>query len=548
MSYQSPGPLHSARPGQAANANAPLIVLFERDDTVAVPLLSQLRVVGYDVRGARTPVELFDHMQKHVVTLVLVDLGSAAASRREFWVALDAQRRGRAIQVLTFRFMGDQSNFEPDMDLTAGALADVDVRGPHELQVIIEAVCQRVPVSGGGMPSPASMSPFEMGGAMSANPFGGNGASLSGPASPEGPLAPLGSGRALGALVGGTPGWAAGSNPLGGPGFQIPPVMPQIAPSGPDQQSPFAAPAHSNPFATNSGDVSPFDAPMAKNPFETAGPPSESTAHIALAGSNAPVNGNGFHSHTSSANSARPDAFSAYEQFLGVFGGSVPGHVSGMNGQNGHSAPGSRDAISDAWVPPGSDDPVNFREAANPINMGGNGKPVATAWSPADHVGYQDTAVEFPVYDTATPRAKPIGSDDPELHDATAPISIQLPNVSLVAESASDRALGTVLIEGALLTQKKLEALRGIQSMLSSVEMDFKLGELALLFKFLSPDQLLAALLVSRGLVSPQQIAALGRIKQEMSSSGMDYDLETLLIMFHILPAEELKALREEIS
>ena len=84
--------------------------------------------------------------------------------------------------------------------------------------------------------------------------------------------------------------------------------------------------------------------------------------------------------------------------------------------------------------------------------------------------------------------------------------------------------------------------------MLSSVEMDFKLGELALLFKFLSPDQLLAALLVSRGLVSPQQIAALGRIKQEMSSSGMDYDLETLLIMFHILPAEELKALREEIS
>jgi hypothetical protein len=80
------------------------------------------------------------------------------------------------------------------------------------------------------------------------------------------------------------------------------------------------------------------------------------------------------------------------------------------------------------------------------------------------------------------------------------------------------------------------------------VDMDFRLGELALLFKFLSPDQLLAALLVSRGLVSPQQIAALGRIKQELGGSGMGYDLETLLLMFHILPAEELRALRSELS
>jgi hypothetical protein len=78
--------------------------------------------------------------------------------------------------------------------------------------------------------------------------------------------------------------------------------------------------------------------------------------------------------------------------------------------------------------------------------------------------------------------------------------------------------------------------------------MEFKLGELALLFKFLSPDQLLAALLVSRGLVSPQQIAGLGRVKQELAASGMDYDLEALLGMFHILPADQLNQLRAELA
>jgi hypothetical protein len=108
--------------------------------------------------------------------------------------------------------------------------------------------------------------------------------------------------------------------------------------------------------------------------------------------------------------------------------------------------------------------------------------------------------------------------------------------------------LGTVLVDGALLTENKLEVLKGIQQMLSSVDMSFKLGELALLFKFLSPDQLLAALLVSRGLVSPQQIAGLGRVKQELAGSGMDYDLEALLSMFHILPPEQLHRLRAELA
>jgi len=116
------------------------------------------------------------------------------------------------------------------------------------------------------------------------------------------------------------------------------------------------------------------------------------------------------------------------------------------------------------------------------------------------------------------------------------------------APTPTETALGSVLVEGALLTPNKLETLRGIQTMLASVNMPRKLGELAVMFKFLSPDQLLAALLVSRGLVSPQQIASLGRVKQEMAANGLENDLETLLVHFNILPADQLRTLRQELA
>jgi hypothetical protein len=112
----------------------------------------------------------------------------------------------------------------------------------------------------------------------------------------------------------------------------------------------------------------------------------------------------------------------------------------------------------------------------------------------------------------------------------------------------AEESLGSVLVEGAMLSEQKLEALRGVQNMLSNVDIDFKLGELALLFKFLSPDQLLAALLVSRGLVTPAQIANLGRTKQDLAGSGMEYTLADLLVMFDILPEEQVLQMRKEID
>src|SRR5258708_19052938 len=138
-------------------ASAPVVVLYERDDAIAVPLLWQIRLAGFDVRAARTPVELFDILGKHLVSLVLVDLGNATAGRREFWVALDAQRRGRALQVMTFRYTPPGSFIDPDFDPGGRVVADIEVRGTQEFQLIVDGLRQRIPAHGMADPAAGSM-------------------------------------------------------------------------------------------------------------------------------------------------------------------------------------------------------------------------------------------------------------------------------------------------------------------------------------------------------------------------------------------------------
>ncbi|MGO8949923.1 MAG: hypothetical protein ACLQUY_20160, partial [Ktedonobacterales bacterium] len=197
----------------AQSSTTPLVVLFERDDAIAVPMLSQLRIAGYDVRGARTPVELFDITSKQLVALILVDLGSATAGRREFWVALDTQRRGRPIQVMTFRYTAADALYDTDVDPAVRAVADVEVHGAHQFQLIIEAVRQRVPLNSLKLlPSPG-FDPV-------LNPDGMR------PTLQPGVIPPIGA--ALG----------------------IPSPFMSRPPGGaaPDSSSPFAHPASSNPF------------------------------------------------------------------------------------------------------------------------------------------------------------------------------------------------------------------------------------------------------------------------------------------------------------
>jgi hypothetical protein len=116
----------------------------------------------------------------------------------------------------------------------------------------------------------------------------------------------------------------------------------------------------------------------------------------------------------------------------------------------------------------------------------------------------------------------------------------------VVAPGQIERSLGNVLVEGQLVSPQRLEVAQGIQRLLRGVDIDYRLGEVLLLFKFLTHDQLLAAVLVSRGLVTPAQVASIGRIKQELHAIGMEYDLENLLILFRLLTSEQLREIRSE--
>jgi hypothetical protein len=113
-----------------------------------------------------------------------------------------------------------------------------------------------------------------------------------------------------------------------------------------------------------------------------------------------------------------------------------------------------------------------------------------------------------------------------------------------VLNGRATRSLGSVLLEGHLVPESRLEVAQNVQRMLRGVDLNYQLGEILLMFKLLTPDQLLAASLVSYGMITTTQISALGRIRQELHSIGLEYDLENLVIMFRILTPEQLREVR----
>src|SRR5579859_1915510 len=605
---QIPG---AARESEGISTTTPLVMLFERDDAIAVPLLSQLRLANYDVRSSRTPVELFDILSKNLVALVLVDLGNATASRREFWVALDAQRKGRAIQVMTFRYIQPSDFFDSDFDAGPRALADVEVHGAHEFQLLVEGVRQRIPLGGSGNTPFDVSGPFAPGmnvgmgaggnmypggiapigaalgvpspfmqvhpGAQPAypgayDPYGAASAASAPTGRPMPPVYPYGqpaaypSGQAASFTSPPTHAWpfpppvvSSGFPSTPQPGFGSSPF--EMSPfSASDPNSPFAHPGDINPFAQEAQE-SQFAQPYSANPFATdvrdsAGLP-ETANPFAAADANS--RGPSAISPMGASNPGSSDPW--WANMSGAAGGGAMGFGPGAGdyaagfavaepaarpfpGMHGFSARNGN-AISDVWTPP--DEDFDQQTGVVPEISFAPAHPAPTssssfesAWSaPTEHRA-AEPGLRFPGGERAT--------DLDMLSDDTAPFPVPSRLPAVRRSTPTEAALGNVLVEGALLSPQRLEALRGIQQMLSGVEMNFKLGELALLFKFLSPDQLLAALLVSRGLVSPGQIAGLGRVKQELGATGMDYDLETLLGMFHILPADQLHELRAELA
>jgi hypothetical protein len=520
-------------------STTPLVVLFERDDAIAVPMLSQLRIAGYDVRAARTPVELFDITSKQPVALILIDLGSATAGRREFWVALDTQRRGRSIQAMTFRYSGPETLFDTDFEPSARAIADVEVHGTHEFQLILEGVRQRVPLGGlqppanAQIPLLAGLDPFQPGDVqvgLQAGAIPPIGAALGIP-SPFMQAQPGMLGSA------GTSPFAhpASSNPFietGDLGFDSNPPSPfsspssRSAPAGGGSDSPFAQPYASNPFGSGeTGSSLPTELPL---------PTEALTSHTF----NYQMDTN---PSIGSLEERAARLSQAYAAEFGLTGAmptaAVPAKVLAPGVfNNGHNVStwDPRDFF-DSWTPPGAtevDSVLSSTDTASTLSHPAARRLVREddqemAFTPTEYA----PALPLPTVVTESVR-KPAGSPGFEPRRA----------------SPAEESLGSVLVEGALLSEQKLEALRGVQEMLSNVQIDFKLGELALLFKFLSPDQLLAALLVSRGLVTPAQIANLGRTKQDLATSGMEYTLADLLVMFDILPEEQVLQIRKEIA
>src|SRR5260370_1504055 len=115
--------------GMNVSNGGPHVLLFERDLQLTALLTSEFQLAGYECHAARTAVEVFDAMARNPVQMVLVDLAQAAAGRREFWVQLDAQRKGRGIQVLTYRCTNLAVYGPEDPDERGRADADIQLNG-----------------------------------------------------------------------------------------------------------------------------------------------------------------------------------------------------------------------------------------------------------------------------------------------------------------------------------------------------------------------------------------------------------------------------------
>jgi hypothetical protein len=142
----------------------PHILLFERDQQFVALLTSELQLAGYECHAARTAVEVFDAIARYPVRLVLVNLAQAAAARREFWVALDTQRRGRGVQVLTFHCTNlagyGPSSDDPD-ERSNSVVADMEVDGMLGIMNMVNTIRSRIAISNPGTMSrlPANANP-----------------------------------------------------------------------------------------------------------------------------------------------------------------------------------------------------------------------------------------------------------------------------------------------------------------------------------------------------------------------------------------------------
>ncbi|HVB60107.1 MAG TPA: hypothetical protein VNE61_02845 [Ktedonobacteraceae bacterium] len=578
------------------STGGPHILLFERDQQLATLLMSELQLAGFECHTARTAVEVFDTIARYPVRMVLVNLAQAAAGRREFWVALDTQRRGRGVQVFTIHctnIAGYGPASDDADDRPQSVLADMEVDGMMGIMNLVNAIRARLIVSHTG-----SMSRLAM------NGDGANSAQVTTPVSSVRPASPN-SPRRLTPLppsmsVDTSDSRAAGPLPTDK-------IRAMIYPGQrPWNPTPAQDVNGSNQLTARSDDSTSVLSSIPKPAFP------ETAAEIRREPA--------FPNEPGLAQLSRmaqgQQSLSLEEQALPLLEELARGQRNGANGltQNSqHAAPADVQPLGalPLRASPIEDLPSGRMPAIGPSDRSGYASQVTTTTRQEEpptllsiarpssalptgaspEIEEDDPRRQPGAYapntqaraailneqlrreqqrhenepGTQAARTAPVASPAPAASNSGAeieriednailldimqslppmPVALTPPPQAQVLNGRATRTLGSVLLEGHLVPQERLDVAQSIQRMLRGVDMNYQLGEILLMFKLLTPDQLLAASLVSYGMLTTTQIRALGRVRQELHAIGLEYDLENLLILFRILTSEQLREVR----
>ncbi len=664
--------------GMNISTGGPQILFFERDQQMTALLTSEFQLAGYECYAARTAVEVFDVIARNSIQLVLINLAQAATSRHEFWVALEAQRRGRGIQVISFRCfnLASYGPFDPE-ERPSEVTADAEVDGMQGVMRLIELVRTRVPTanapastsqrsSKATVPIPAMPSPSPL---MTANdapwtsslttvplpprsgmiyqpelppdgpPLSEKQESLYAPftqnvGSPPMPpptistktgaaasivMPPSGTGK--GAAVTGKPSYVEKIRAVLYPNQRtwssqgklssstMPDTnnkrdtqysAPQAAPTNPAAEAPTLQHLANGQMESSLAQLSrmvqerqPFTREYTNHgtPFH----PPESTQFGQQLGSQASYRGNGHVPYNADRMNYAPPAPTPRPTQYAENLSSIPLRASPI--QDLPAERTGEQVNTDGLRRPDVLSRTNYGQQSTPtppLSSIATSKPASnsspyqavpapTVKRPAltpipPHAEEKEKVTDVLTHQKIEERKKinkpvlveqksesaqerppqnvPAETDEAKNNSLLMDIMQSLPPMPppsaqppqaiqpQVLNGRATRSLGSVLIEGHLVPQSRLEVAENIQRMLCGVDLNYQLGEILLMFKLLTPDQLLAASLVSFGLINTKQIGSLGRIRQELHAMGLEYDLENLLVLFRILTPEQVREVK----
>ena len=533
------------------STGGPHLLFFERNQQLITLLTSEFQLTGYECHAARTAVEVFDTIARHPVQLVLVNLAQAAAGRREFWVALEAQRRGRGVQVFTYRCINLAGYGADDPDEREhGAQADIEVDGMLGVMNLVDAVRARFPASPTGSLSRVSAAPVV--GGQAPRVAGTGEASMATPSlatSVTSPFSAATSQSTLSTL-------ASSSTP---PRQQPAPSM--INREDAQSLSPRQGDRVPTPPSSASKTTQSYTDKVRAiiYPSQTTwNPPGSSSM-------NSPGSASAMQSmQPTSSESGEESSLSQLSRLLQMHYTPMQNNVARevrpepQVRQANNTGQAGGDVLPTASAPISSQplraSPIQdlpIERVAGQSGGSGAGEQPRRPSSSFAREDYGDSDNNLALLEQVRARQEALRRREAEMSVASDNTLLDIvqslppmpspPAQPPVLSGRATRSLGSVLLEGHLVPHNRLEVAQNVQRMLRGVDLNYQLGEILLMFKLLTPDQLLAASLVSYGLISTAQISALGRIRQELHSIGLEYDLENLLILFRILTPEQLR-------